>query len=190
LLLNFEITSEPEESEYSPEVLELSEEAYYALQDDEAERAQQLLEQAIALEPDSPSLLNNLAMAFDMQGEEEKAQAMLLDIHRRFPNYFFGVIGIARLATQAGDLDKAREMLDGLMQRKRLHYSEYDALCMAQIELSLAEKNKEAARSWFEMWERPDPDNPKLEMYRLRVDLADLEALVEKLLRRKKDRRR
>jgi hypothetical protein len=40
------------------------------------------------------------------------------------------------------------------------------------------------------MWERPDPDNPKLEMYRLRVDLADLEALVEKLLRRKKDRRR
>ena len=189
LLLNFEITSEPEESEYSPEVLELSEEAYYALQDDEAERAQQLLEQAIALEPDSPSLLNNLAMAFDMQGEEEKAQAMLLDIHRRFPNYFFGVIGIARLATQAGDLDKAREMLDGLMQRKRLHYSEYDALCMAQIDLCLAQKNKEAARSWLEMWEGPDPENPKLEMYRLRVELSDPAALLERLLRKKSRRR-
>ena len=91
---------------------------------------------------------------------------------------------------QAGDLENAHDLLDGLMQRERLHYSEYDALCMAQIELSLEEKNKEAARSWFEMWEQVDPDNPKLERYRLRVGMGDPTALFEQLVKRKKGRRR
>ena len=186
LLLNFEIGDEMDENLYSPEVSQLAEEAYYALQDDDPKQAQQLLEQAIALQPDSPMLLNNLAKALDMQGEEEKAHAMLLDIHQRFPDYFFGIVSMARIAMQAGDHEKTRTLLNGLMQRKKLHYSEYDALCMAQIDLSLAEKNKEAARSWFEVWERPDPENPKLEMYRLRLGLADSESVFRKLMRRGK----
>jgi tetratricopeptide (TPR) repeat protein len=133
LFLSFEISPEPEENDYSPEVLQLSEEAYYALQDGEPQRAQELLEQAVALEPDSPSLLNNLAMAFEMQGKKETARAMVVGIHQRFADYFFGIVSLVRQAVQAGELDKAREMLNGLMQRRRLHYSEYDALCMAQI---------------------------------------------------------
>jgi tetratricopeptide (TPR) repeat protein len=186
LLLNFEISGEIDENPYTPEVAQLAEEAYHAMQDDDPKQAQQLLEQAIALQPDSPMLLNNLAKALDMQGEEEKAHAMLLDIHQRFPDYFFGIVSMARIAMQAGDHEKTRNLLNGLMQRKKLHYSEYDALCMAQIDLSLAEKNKEAARSWFEMWERPDPENPKLEMYRLRLGLADSESVFKKLMRRGK----
>jgi len=184
LLLNFEITDEVHSPYTHPEVSRLSEEAYYALQDHEGQRAQHLLEQAIALEPDSPSLLNNLAMALEMQGQSERAQAMLREIYARFPDYFFGIAGIARLAIKDGDYEKARTLLNSLMQRKQLHYSEYDTLCMAQIDLCLAEKNKDAARSWFEMWERPDPENPKLEMYRLR--LMDPESLFKKLTRRRK----
>ena len=186
LLLNFEITDEPDESHYSPEVQQLAEEAYYALQDNDPKRAQRLLEQAVALELDSPTLLNNLAKALDMQGEDQKAKAMLLDIHQRFPDYFFGIISMARLAMQAGDYEKSHAMLTGLMQRRRLHYTEFDALCQAQIDLSLAEKNKEAAHTWFEMWERPDPENPKLEMYRLRLALLDPEAILKKLSRWRK----
>ncbi len=189
LFLSFEITPEPDSPNFSSEVQQLYEEAYDALQDDEPQKAQRLLEQAVALEPDSPSLLNNLAKAFDMQGEEEKAHAMLQDIHRRFPDYTFGIISMAHMAMQVGDVDKARDLLNGLMQRKRLHYSEYEVLCMAQIELCLAEKNKDAARSWFETWERVDPENPKLEMYRLRVGLVDTAAMFEKLMRRKKGRK-
>lgn len=186
LLMNFEIGDEVEESLLSPEVTPLAEEAYHALRDDDPERAQQLLEQAIALQPDSPSLLNNLAMALDKQGENEKARAMLVDIHRRFPDYFFGIVGMARLATLEGDFEKARTMLNGVMQRKRLHYSEYDALCAAQIDLSLAEKNMEAARSWFEMWEGVDPENPKLNTYRLRLGLTDIKSMFNKLTRRRR----
>ena len=87
LMMNIDITPEPEESPLSPAVQKLAEKAYYALQDDEPEKAQRLLEQAIAQAPDSPTLLNNLAKALDMQGEEEKTQAMLEDIWQRFPDY-------------------------------------------------------------------------------------------------------
>lgn len=186
LLLNFEIGDEPSSPYEDSQVQLLSENAYYALQDGEGERAQELLEQAIALEPDSPSLWNNLAMALEMQGQSEKAQAMLREIHARFPDYFFGIAGIARLAVKEGDYVKARALLNSLMQRKQIHYSEYDTLCMAQIELCLAEKNKDAARTWFEMWERPDPENPKLEMYRLRLGLMDPGSILKRLSRLRK----
>jgi hypothetical protein len=185
-LMNFEISDEVTSPYTIPEVARLSEEAYYALQDEEGERAQRLLEQAIALEPDSPSLLNNLAKAYEMQGQSEEAQDILRQIHARFPDYFFGIAGIARLAIKDGDYEKARTLLDNLMQRKQLHYSEFDTLCMAQIDLSLAEKNNDAARSWFEMWERPDPENPKLEPYRLRLGLVDLESILERLTRKQR----
>lgn len=183
ILLNFEITDEVTPTTSNPEAARLAEEGFYALQDNQPEQAQQLLEQAIAQEPDSPTLLNNLALALEMQGQSEEAKAMILDIHRRFPDYFFGILGMARLATIDGDYAAARSLLDGLMQRRKLHYSEYDALCMAQIDLCLAENNKDAARSWFEMWESVDPDNPKLEMHRWRLGLMHPKASFKKRLR-------
>jgi tetratricopeptide (TPR) repeat protein len=182
LMMNIEITPEPEGTPLSPAVQKLAEKAYYALQDDEPEKAQRLLEQAIAQAPDSPTLLNNLAKALDMQGEEEKAQTMLEDIQQRFPDYFFGIVSSARMAMQDGDLEKARLIVEGLMQRKRMHYSEFDALCMVQIDISLEEDNQEAARSWLEMWESSDPEHPNLEKYRLRVGVSDTSSFLDSLL--------
>ena len=108
----------------------LAEQAYRALRSRDGEQAQELLEGAISLEPDSPSLHNNLALAFELHGKVEKAH---------------------------------------LMQRKRLHYTEFEALCAAQLDVWLAEKNKEAARTWFDLWQQADPENPDLDRYRVRV---------------------
>ena len=186
LLMNFEISDEVTAPYTNPEAERLAQEAYYALQDKEGQRAQELLEQAIALEPDSASLLNNLAMAYEMQGQSQKAHGMLLQIHAQFPDYFFGIAGVARLAIKDGDYEKARTLLDSLMQRRQLHYSEYDTLCTTQIDLCLAEMNKEAARAWFEMWERPNPENPKLEAYRLRLGLMDAGSILGRLSQKRK----
>ncbi|HEX9595577.1 MAG TPA: tetratricopeptide repeat protein, partial [Anaerolineales bacterium] len=181
LLLNFEVTPEPESEYTTPEVLELAAKAIDALNDEDGEQAQEILERALALEPDSPSLQNNLAIAYEMQGQKEKAHAMIREIHTRFPDYFFGIVGVARLAIEENDIGTARSLLAEVMQRKRLHVTEFDALCIAHIELCLAEKNQEAARSWFEMWERPDPENPKLVFYRVRLfGQQGLERLLRK----------
>ena len=185
LLLNFEIYSDAQEDGTPPRAQRLAEQAAQALYAGEAKRAQELLEKALAIHTGSPSLYNNLALAFQMQGEMEKSLALTREINQRFPDYFFGIAAEARLAIQKKDLERARKLLNGLMQRQRLHVSEFDTLCAAQIELSLAEKNTEGAKSWFKLWERPDPDNPKLEEYRLLLfGPQGMEKLVKLLGRR------
>lgn len=169
LLLDFNVTSEASEPLHGPKAQSLLEEAYYALQERDARSAQELLEEAILIDPDSPPLHNNLAIAYEMLGQTEKSHALIREIHARFPDYFFGIAGVARLEVKEGNLKTARELLDSLLHRKQLHVTEFDSLCVAQIELLLAEKNREAARSWFDLWERPDPENPKLNLYRLLV---------------------
>ncbi len=169
MLLNMEISPEPEKSTLPRRALLLAEQALDALRERDGERAQELLEQALALAPDDPSLVNNLAMALDMQGQVEQARQMIRELHARFPDYFFGIIAAANLEVIQGNLERAHELLNGLMQRKKLHTSEFTALCQAQIQSYLAENNREAARTWVEVWEKVDPENPSLKTYQRRI---------------------
>jgi tetratricopeptide (TPR) repeat protein len=180
LMLDFEVTPEAEEQHPDPKVQSLAEKGIYALLERDGCRAQELLEQAIALEPESPALQNNLGLAYELQGQAEKAHALIREVHERFPDYLFGITGVAILAVREGDVATAHELLNSLLTRKRLHVTEFDALCMAQIEVFLAEKNREVARSWFELWERPDPENPKLDDYRWRVGKASTRSLFKR----------
>jgi tetratricopeptide (TPR) repeat protein len=181
MLLNFEITDEPEATSLSPGAQKLYEQAHDCLLKSEGAKAQALLEQVVALAPDEPSVRNNLAAALEIQGQTEQAHAMLKELHTRFPEYFFGVCGVARLEIAAGNTELARQMLTPLLQRQRLHITEFNSLCTAEIELSLAEKNEEAARMWLDMWERVDDENPQIWSYRLRLG-KDLPAKVVRRL--------
>jgi tetratricopeptide (TPR) repeat protein len=169
MLLNIMIDPEPEPSKLPQRVQVLAEGAWKALRDQDDQRAQELAEQALALWPDDPSLLNNLAMALEMQGQKDKARRMIREVYARFPDYFFVLIGIAGLEVLQGNLYHAHEMLNDLMQRKKLHTSEFIALCQAQIQAFLAEGNRKFARAWLEVWEQVDPKHPRLESYRKRI---------------------
>lgn len=169
ILMSIEISPEAEPSKLPPRAQLLGEKAFDALNARDGRRAQDLLEQALAIAPDDPSLMNNLAMAFELQDQDEKAHQMVRDIHARFPQYFFGVIGVAGLETRAGNTERAHELLDSLMSLKKMHPSEFTALCRAQINLSLAEDNPDAALSWLEMWEKVNPGHPELTRLRNQI---------------------
>jgi tetratricopeptide (TPR) repeat protein len=170
MLLGFEVGDESEEQEsYPPRVERLAEQATLALQDNDAQQAEALLNQALAIVPGSPGLLNNLAVAYQLQGRAEEAEQMIRQIHERHPSYMFARISVAQMAIRDGELERARELLLPLLQRQKLHYSEFDNLCAAMIDLYLAEDTSEGARSWLQVWESADPENPKLLPYRLRV---------------------
>jgi Flp pilus assembly protein TadD len=170
ILLGFEIGDESEEQEsHPPRVEELAEQATLALQDYDGQQAEALLNKALAIVPDSPGLLNNLAVAYQLQGRAEEAEQMICQLHERHPGYMFARISVAQMAIRDGDTERARELLLPLLQRQKFHFSEFDNLCAAMIDLYLAEDSPEGARSWFQMWESADPDNPKLRPYRLRV---------------------
>ncbi len=161
LLMGFDIHSEPTVS-HGPEADRLADEAVEALHRRDSIEGERLLQQALALEPDAPDLLNNLATAYEQQGRTDEAEAVLREIHEQHPDYAFAPISLARLALLRGDVAEAKTLLDPLLTRRRFHYGEFAAFCDALIELSLAEGHPEAARSWLNMWERVNPDHPLL----------------------------
>jgi tetratricopeptide (TPR) repeat protein len=165
LTMGFEIHGEPL-IQYSPQVERWVQEASSALYKGDGLRAERVLALALADDPEEKSLLNNLAVAFRLQGRDEDADALIRQIHERHPDYLFARTGLAERHIERGELEEARQLLDPLTRRERMHYSEFDAFCGAYIQLYLAEDNVDAARSWFAMWGEVDPENPKLEIFR------------------------
>lgn len=165
LLLGFEIHGEPL-TQHQPPVEQWALDAMQALRDSDFIEAERLLKQALEIQPDQPDLLNNLAAAYDRQGRAVESQALLRQVHEQYPDYLFARTGLARLHVQNGQLAEARALLEPLWTKKRWHFSEYASFCGAQIELLLAEGNREAAQSWLDMWADANPDHPDLHRYR------------------------
>jgi tetratricopeptide (TPR) repeat protein len=185
MLMGFLITDKPTKG-HSSRVEKLARQAILALRDRDVVKAENALKQALALEPDSPDLLNNLAMAYEMQGRWKEGIALAEEVSERFPDYLFGRVAMARLAAQQGDTGRAHQLLDPLLQRRELHTTEFSALCGGFVELHLAEKNTAAARSWCDMWKTVLPDDPDLAKYRLRIVPQRLgDAVSRRLFRRR-----
>jgi Flp pilus assembly protein TadD len=151
---------------FLPQVERWLYDALQATHDGDDEEAEQLLKQALAMEPDKPDLLNNLAAVYAATGREPAALELWQQIFDRSPDYLFARASLARAAALRGEADKARELLAPLFSRRRLHFSEFAAFSGAQIDLLLAEGHKDGARSWFEMWAEATPDDPRLDHYR------------------------
>ena len=166
---SFEVHGEPS-SQLAPRARQWQEAAVLALRRGDSQEAERPLERALEVEPEEPSLLNNLAAAYGQQGRTEAAQAVIRRAHERHPDYLFARVSLAQLASRRGDLDEARALLEPLLSRRQFHFSEFAAVCNAHIELALAEGNREAARSYLELWANADPDNPGIESWRRRLD--------------------
>jgi tetratricopeptide (TPR) repeat protein len=170
LLFGFEVSDEPfSHFDHSSQVQDLKAEAMEAIHRGDPQRAESLNKQALELEPDAPDILNNLAAAYEVQGRHSEAETLLRQIHERFPDYLFGRTGMARFYIQEGRLEEAKALLDPLLTRPRFHTSEFAAVASAEIDYWLAQKNKDAARPWLEMWEKSAPESPMLQVYRQKL---------------------
>ncbi len=168
LLLDFEIYEEPIQV-HSPEVEDWASEAFQRLEDGALGEAERLLKRALAAEPDASDLANNLARAYDLEGRHDEARALVLAIHQRDPDYFFGRANMVHLSLQEGDIERAKQFIEPLLKERRLHVTEFSALSSAQIRLCLAQGQTQGARSWLAMWEKAVPDDPDQERWRKRI---------------------
>ncbi len=190
LLMGFEITDEPDpKSRLHPKAHTLLGQALDALHKKNGKLAEELIRKAIAIEPNSPSLHNNLAVALDMQGRKEEASAMADQIIQKYPDYFFGQVSAARKTMYAGDLKKARDILNKLMTRKKFHITEFSALCSVFVDLSIEDDQPEAALSWFEMWEGAYPEDPQLVQYQEQIEMLRLFTSIKDISSYKRKRK-
>ena len=169
---NFEIYQEPE-SKHGDEVTELGIAAMEALHAREGEMAEALLKQALAIEPDSPDLLNNLAAAYAEQGRTEEMRTLVRQIHESYPTYFFGITNAATNAVWNGHIEEAKALVEPLLSQKRLHVSEFVALAKVQIQILLSENLVDSAKSWLGMWEEVYPDHPRFLDFQKRIEQAE-----------------
>ena len=168
--LQFEIDWEPRKLS-SPEVTELVSLATYALRGGRSEEAERLLLQALELAPNTPEILNNLAMIYEHGGRNDEAMTLLHRVQTEYPNYFFGIIAQVNLAISQGAYGEATDQLQKLTGRRSYHISEFETLCMAYIDLGLGQKNWDLAEGWLNSWQLIDPDSDALKQWRVKVKL-------------------
>lgn len=92
--------------------------------------------------------------------------------------YGFAPISLARMHIQRGELDDARALLQPLLTRPRIHIEEFGDLCATQIDLALAEQDRDAARTWLDLWAGADPENPTLATWRRRIGASPARRLL------------
>jgi tetratricopeptide (TPR) repeat protein len=168
MMLGYELHEEPTR-EHSPAVETWLAAATLALRARKAVEAEELLRKALAVEPDSPDVLNNFAVARGMQGHVREAEELVRQIHERYPDYVVARVTVARMATRDGDLERAEELLKPLLTQKRFHVEEFGLFCSAHIGLLLAKRDAEAANSWVDMWAMVEPGNPEIAAWRRRL---------------------
>ena len=180
MMMNYEIYYGPEEEDipFNAKVMRLLKRGLEALHNGEGVEAERFLRQALKKYPDAPSLLNNLAGALYMQGREEEAEVLISRIADEFPDYFFGQLTAARKAIIAGELERAKTYIDKMASKKKLHVTEFGALCAVQISYLIKDDKPEGALSWYEMWEQGYPEDPVLDDYAEKMEMIKM---MEKL---------
>lgn len=159
--LTFEIHDEPTRT-YPRQIQTLLNEVSDLLHHQRAEEALPVIARAMELAPEVPSLQHNLAMAYTMLGRKDDAETLIRRLARVYPEYFFGQLGLAQLEARAHRTEAAHAILESLTGRPRYHRSEFIGLALAEIEVLLAEKNPQGARSWLDVLASIDPEHPSI----------------------------
>lgn len=189
MTMGFEIGDEGEVDfpMHSAQAVELLTEATYLMQAQNFRKAKKLLEQARTLEPDHPIILNNLAKVMEAEGDSADAAALMEHVLAAHPDYLFGQVGLANKLILEEKLDQVQAVLNPLLARKKLHYSEFFALADTEMRFQLAQGRVDGAEQWLHMWQQIDPDHPGARQWAQRLALQSgkgmLGALTDRLRR-------
>jgi tetratricopeptide (TPR) repeat protein len=168
ILLNYEINDEPM-FQHSAQVETLLTDSTQALEARQLDRAEELLRRALAIEPNAPDLLNDMGTIYQWRGQDKDAAALWRELLDKHPDYSFPRINLALQCIKRGELEQAEALLKPLQTRKRFNINEFGYYANAQIELLMARKQPDGARTWLEMWQQVDPENPLVTDWEMRL---------------------
>jgi Tfp pilus assembly protein PilF len=170
-LRQLEITTEPE-IVYSPKVAHLINNGLEALRQNNEKRAEELLRQAINLEPRAKEAYNNLAVIYGHREEHERAKEMYRKAVEIDPLYVFPRANLALYLLHEDDLEGAEKMLAPLATATRFTPQEMAFYAYIQAQVAMEKEEYEAARSHLEMALEIIPDYEPAQKLLERVDYA------------------
>ncbi len=151
---------------------DLANKAHDLLRDGDSVAAEMLLQNALERCPDDPALRYNYLTALEGQGRCAEADRLIEQLFQEHPEYLFGRLALARLKTRLGDFEAAQELLKPMSEYRRLHFSEFVAWYIAQIELFLAQEMVDAALQYLQMMEEMVPGHPVIAPLRKKINAA------------------
>ena len=170
----------------SPRVQELVETGTEALRDGDFALAEESFHRVLDEEPDNCSAAYNLCVVWlerDGNAGRRRAQACLEEIYERFPDYLFAPISLAQFAAMDGDLDRASDLLEPILNAKKLHVSEAIALFTAHIQIAIRRRDYHSAeQSWALLAQLADEDDPKVARLRRLINTASRGRGLRRLL--------
>ncbi len=170
-LRQLEITNEPE-IVYSPKVAHLINRGLEALRQNNEKQAEELLRQAINLEPRAKEAYNNLAVIYGHREEHERAKEMYRKAIEIDPLYVFPRANLALYLLHEDDLEGAEKMLAPLATATRFTPQEMAFYAYIQAQVAMEKEEYEAAYSHLEMALEIIPDYEPAQKLLEHVDYA------------------
>jgi len=165
---------------------ELVETGTEALNDGDYTLAEESFNRILDKEPDNCSAAYNLCVVWlerDGEAGRRRAQARMEEIHDRFPDYLFAPISLAQFAAIDGDLDRARDLLEPILDAKELHVTEAIALFTAQVQIAVKRREFASAEQSLELLVQiAGEDDPKVARLRRLIDNASGRRGLRRLL--------
>ena len=160
----------------APWVQELVETATEALSNGDFALAEESFNRVLDKEPDNCSAAYNLCVVWlerDGEAGRRRAQVRMEEIYDQFPDYLFAPIALAQFAAMEGDLDRACDLLEPILDAKKLHVSEAIALFTAQVQIAIKRREFDSAeQSLALLVQIAGEDDPKVARLRRLIDTA------------------
>ena len=156
---------------YTDEVVDLLNEGLVALKADNNDRAEQVLQRALNLEPRAKEAYNNLASVYARRKDYDRAKEMYRAALEIDPLYVFPRCNLASFLLNNDDVEGAIEMLKPLADLPRFHPQEMAFYSYTQARIFVKqdefEKAKDALEMAVEIW--PDYEPAKELLSRLNL---------------------
>lgn len=170
------ISDEFKEFDCDPEAMGLFKQSLDLMGEDESgdiEKAIELLEQAVEIDPDCPVVLHNLGVYFMRMGKDELGSSMFHRAVEADPEYLYGYTSLANHALYEGDFEEVREYLDPVLTAPSVSAHTLIRALSIQTRLAFWEDELEIAESIIDRIEAIAPNHPVID--ELSADLEEIQ---------------
>ncbi len=161
--------------EHSPKVLKLTEQALILLRTGTPAAgvaAEALLQEALAITT-APDLLNNLAVAYQLQDREAEGIDLCRQIVADYPTYIPARVSIARFHLLKQETDIADAILKPILKQSRFHVDDLATFSEGYLLLLVQQQALDGAKGWLQLWAQVTPDHPRVEFWQHHLGLLN-----------------